>query len=139
MGKSAGLREMPLHQHHSQTVSERIDQLMVGVFVADESVRLSKLSEHLAPEFVYISPHAVVDGAQGLSDAFSRFRQEEWLHAALRRTSAVDVHHAHFRYTWEREEAGKIAMEGWSFGWLNATGKISTVVSFDGLVPGQHP
>lgn len=111
---------------------------MIAVFIGDERDRIDKLSAHLAPDFVYISPGAVVEGAQGLSDAFSHYRHDEWLHTVLRRTSAVDVHHAQFRYAWEREEGGQITMEGWSFGWMNAEGKISRIVSFDGLIPGQY-
>jgi hypothetical protein len=126
------------HHHHPDSVAERIDGLMAGVFVADDRVRIERLSEHLAPGFVYISPGAVVDGADGLSDAFSHYRHDSWLHASLRRTSAVDVHHGHFRYSWERTEGGKVAMEGWSFGWLDAQGKIARIVSFDGLVPGTR-
>ncbi len=77
----------------------------------------------------------MVEGAEGLSEAFSRFRQDEQLPATLRRTSAVDIHHAHFRYSWERAEGDEIAMEGWSFGWMDASGLVSRIVSFDGLVP----
>jgi hypothetical protein len=27
-------------------------------------------------------------------------------------------------------------MEGWSFGWMDTSGLVSRIVSFDGLVPG---
>jgi hypothetical protein len=109
---------------------------MVAVFIDDDGERLEKLAEHLAPDFVYISPQIVVEGAEGLSEAFSRFRQDARLPAALGRTSAVDVHHAHFRPSPERAEGDEIAMEGWSFGWMDASGLLSRIASFDGLVPG---
>jgi hypothetical protein len=124
------------HHHHPETVAERIDQLMVAVFSRDELTRVAQLAQHLAPDFVYISPGAVVEGAPGLSDAFIRFRHDEWRHPALRRTTEVDVHHAHFRYAWARSEAGHVVMEGWSFGWMNDAGLISQIVSFDGLLTG---
>jgi hypothetical protein len=124
-------------RHHSEDpLADRIDDLMAAVFIDDDRECLEKLAEHLAPDFVYISPQTVVEGAEGLSEAFSRFRQDEQPLAALRRTSAVDVHHAHFRYSWERSEGDEIAMEGWSFGWMDASGLVSRIVSFDGLVPG---
>ena len=126
------------HHHHPETLAERIDQLMVAVFIRDERDRMQRLAEHLAPDFVYINPGAVVEEAQGLSDAFSRFRHDEWPLTVLQRTSAVDVHHAHFRYAWERKEGGETEMEGWSFGWMNATGLISRIVAFGGLIPGQY-
>jgi hypothetical protein len=124
-------------RHHSEDpLADRIDDLMAAVFIDDDRECLEKLAEHLAPDFVYISPQTVVEGAEGLSEAFSRFRQDEQPLAALRRTSAVDVHHAHFRYSRERSEGDEIAMEGWSFGWMDASGLVSRIVSFDGLVPG---
>jgi hypothetical protein len=108
---------------------------MAAVFIGNDRERLEKLAAPLAPDFVYISPQTVVEGADGLSEAFSRFRRDERRPTALRRTSDVDMHHAHFRYSWERMERGEIAMEGWSFGWVNDAGLVSRIVSFDGLVP----
>jgi hypothetical protein len=123
-------------RHHSEDpLADRIDELMAAVFIDNDRERLEKLAEHLAPDLAYISPQSVVEGAKGLSEAFSRFRQDEQLPAILRRTSAVDVHDAHFRYSWERAEGHEIAMEGWSFGWMDASGLVSRIVSFDGLVP----
>jgi hypothetical protein len=126
-------------RHHSpESVAECIDHLMAAVFIRDDQERMERLILHVAPEFVYISPRAVVDGAQGLSDAFSRYRHDDWRHTSLHRTSDVDVHHAHFRYSWERMENGASAMEGWSFGWMIADGRVARIVAFDGLIPGQH-
>jgi hypothetical protein len=125
-------------RHHSEDpLADRIDDLMAAVFIDDDRERLEEWAEHLAPDFVYISPQTVVEGAEGLSEAFSRFRQDEELPADLRRTSGMDVHHAHFRYSWERAEGDEIAVEGWSFGWMDASGLVSRIVSFDGLVPGR--
>jgi hypothetical protein len=128
-----------MFRRHPQedSLADRIDDLMVAVFIGNERERLDKLAEHLASDFVYISPQTVVEGAQGLSEAFNRFRHDERRPTTLRRTSAVDVHHAHFRYSWERTEGGQVALEGWSFGWMDATGLIARIVSFDGLVPGE--
>jgi len=124
-------------RHHSEDpLAHRIDDLMAAVFIDDDRERLEKLANPLGPDFVYISPQTVVEGAKELSEAFRRVRPGEQLPVALRRTSAVDVHHAHFRYSWERAEGDEIAMEGWSFGWMDASGLVSRIVSFDGLVPG---
>ena len=127
-------------RHHSEDpLADRIDDPMAAASIDDDRERLETLAEHLTPDFVNISPRTVVEGAEGLSEAFSRFRQDEQPPAALRRTSAVDVHHAHFRYSWERAEGHEIVMEGWSFGWIDASGLLSRIVSFDGLVPGGSP
>ena len=99
---------------------------------------MEALTRHVAPDLVYVSPEAVFEGPQGLSDAFSRYRSEGWWQTGLRRTSPVDLHHGYFRFTWERVERGAAVMEGWSFGCLDDTGAICRVVTFEGLVPGQH-
>ena len=122
--------------HHAEAVAERIDHLMEAVFVADDRDRLARLAEHLAPDFVYVSPEAVFGGAEGLSEAFARYRHESWRVTRLRRTSDLEMHHGYFRYTWQRVEGGAVAMEGWSFGSVDDTGAIDRVVAFEGLVPG---
>ena len=126
------------HDHEGEQIAERIDHLMAAVFVADEGERMEDLTRHVAPDLVYVSPEAVFEGPQGLSDAFSRYRSEGWWQTGLRRTSPVDLHHGYFRFTWERVERGAAVMEGWSFGCLDDTGAICRVVTFEGLVPGQH-
>jgi hypothetical protein len=110
---------------------------MAAVFVADEGERMQMLHQHVAPDLIYVSPEAVFEGPEGLSDAFSRYRNEAWWQTALRRTSPIDLHHGYFRFTWERVERGATAMAGWSFGSLDDGGAIRRVVSFEGLVPGQ--
>ena len=124
--------------HHAEAVAQRIDHLMEAVFVADDRDRLARLAEHLAPDFVYVSPEAVFDGAEGLSDAFARYRRESWRGTRLRRTSELEMHHGYFRYSWERVESGAVVMEGWSFGSVDDTGAIDRVVAFEGLVPGAQ-
>jgi hypothetical protein len=124
--------------HRAEALAARIDHLMEAVFVTDDRERLARLADHLAPDFVYVSPEAVFDGAQGLSDAFAPYRREPGRGTRLRRTSALEVHHGYFRYTWERVERGVVAMEGWSFGSVDGSGAIDRVVAFEGLVPGEH-
>jgi hypothetical protein len=60
---------------------------MLDVFVPEERERIARLEEHLAPDFVFVSPAAVFEGAQGLSDAYSTYRHDEWLQVVLRRSS----------------------------------------------------
>ncbi len=124
------------HDHRDEKIETRIDHLMAGVFVVNDDERMESLAAHVAPDFVYVSPEAVFEGPQGLSDAFTRHRNAvRW--TSLQRTSPVDIHHGYFRYCWERIERGTVAMEGWSFGWLDEAGAICRVVTFEGLVPGQ--
>lgn len=125
------------HGHEDEQIAQRIDHVMAAVFVADEGERMQMLHQHVAPDLIYVSPEAVFEGPEGLSDAFSRYRNEAWWQTALRRTSPIDLHHGYFRFTWERVERGATAMAGWSFGSLDDGGAIRRVVSFEGLVPGQ--
>jgi hypothetical protein len=127
------------HHHGPDTLADRIDDLMVAVFIDDDAERLDKLAEHLAPSFVYISPQTVVDGVEGFSEAFRRFRHDPRRPTTLQRTSTVDGHHGHFRYTWRRAEGDDLTMEGWGFGWTDTAGLIARIVAFDGLVPGELP
>ena len=122
--------------HHEEAVAARIDHLMAAVFDPDDRERLTRLADHLAPDFVYVSPDAVFGGAAGLSEAFARYRRESWRDTVLRRTSVLEMHHGFFRYTWERLERGVVAMEGWGFGSVDESGAIDRVVVFEGLVPG---
>ncbi len=125
------------HDHQDEEIAERVDHLMAAVFLADDDERMEALTEHVAPDLVYVSPEAVFEGTDGLSDAFARYRKEGWWQTGLRRTSPVDLHHGYFRFSWERVERGATAMEGWSFGCLDEAGAICRVVTFEGLVPGQ--
>ena len=44
-------------RHHTEDpLADRIDDLMAAVFIDNDRERLEKLAEHLAPDFVYISP-----------------------------------------------------------------------------------
>jgi hypothetical protein len=124
------------HDRRSEDVARRIDHLMEAVLVADGHDRVTRIAEHVAPDFVYVSPEAVFDGAEGLSEAFARFRHDAWRDTRLRRTSPVEMHHGYFRYSWARVERGATTVEGWSFGSVDESGAIDRVVVFEGLVPG---
>jgi hypothetical protein len=126
------------HHHHPEPVAARIDALMAAVFLADDTERLEHLTPHLAADFVFVTPAAVVDGAEGLSDAFGRSRHDEWRHTSLRRTSPVELHHGYFRFAWQRVERGDVVMEGWGFGQVDDEGRLRRVVTFDGMVPGEE-
>jgi hypothetical protein len=125
------------HHHEDEEIAARVDHLMAAVFVSDDDERTGALTRHVAPDLVYVTPEAVFEGVEGLSDAFARYRNEGWWQTGLRRTSPVDLHHGYFRFSWERIERGATVMEGWSFGSLDEAGAICRVVTFEGLVPGQ--
>jgi hypothetical protein len=127
-----------LHHHHPETVAARIDALMAAVFELDDALRLSHLKGDLATDFVFVTPSAVVDSAEGLSDVFSHYRHDAWRHASLRRSSPVEVHHGYLRFSWERVEGGQVAMAGWGFGQIDEEGRLRRLVTFDGMVPASE-
>jgi hypothetical protein len=126
------------HDAHNDDLSARVDHLMVDVLVDDERARLDGLRARLSPDFVYVGPDAVFDGADGLSEAFARYRHDRSLAASVRRTSPVDQHHGWFRFTWARVERGVTAVEGWAIGSLDDAGAIRRLVVFEGLEPGPR-
>lgn len=123
------------HDHRGEDVAERIDHLMTAVFVPDDAERRARVAEHVAPDFVYVGPDGVFDGADGLGDAFVAYRRHGH-RTTLHRTSAVEIHHGYFRFSWQRSEEGSGAVEGWGFGSLDDQGAIRRVVVFEGLTPG---
>jgi hypothetical protein len=124
------------HHHHVETLENRIDGLMAAVFLRDDVERMAQLSPHLAQNFVFVTPSAVFDAAEGLGEAFAHYRHDDWLGTSLRRTSPVETHHGYYRFSWQRVERGAVAMEGWAFGQVDEAGLIGRLVTFDGMVPG---
>jgi hypothetical protein len=123
--------------HRAEVLAVRIDHLMTSIVLADAETRLDAVRTHVAPDVVYVSPRAVFDGPEGLSEAFERLRRSDRQPASLRRTSAVDSHHHYFRFTWERVERSAVVMSGWIFGTLDESGAIDRFVAFEGLEPGE--
>ena len=126
------------HDLPDDDLPARVDQLMVDVLVGDERERMDGLRARLSPDFVYVGPDAVFDGAEGLSEAFARYRHDRGLAASLRRTTPVDQHHGWFRFTWARVERNVTAVEGWAIGSLDDAGAIRRLIVFEGLEPGQR-
>jgi hypothetical protein len=125
------------HDHRTEDLTARIDHLMAAVFEPDDADRLTRLAEHVPPDFVYVGPDGVFDGAAGLSEAFVAYRRAARV-TTLRRTSPIDIHHGFFRFSWQRLEDGRSAMEGWAFGALDERGAIRRIVVFEGLTPGRN-
>ena len=53
------------HGHENEEIAERIDHLMVAVFVTDDDERMDILTRHVAPDLVYVTPEAVFEGPPG--------------------------------------------------------------------------
>jgi hypothetical protein len=74
-------------------LTARVDHLMIDVLVEDERQRLVGLRACRSPDFVYVRPDGVLDGADRLCKTFARYRHDRSLASSARRTSPVDRHH----------------------------------------------
>jgi hypothetical protein len=120
-------------------VAETIDALMSSFSIASADERLAKIRALVADDFVFVNPGFVTVGPGALSDAFGEFMAFLDNAVTIARTSEVELHHDHFRYSWVRYRGDQIEMEGCDFGWIDNAGELRRLVVFDHLVPRRLP
>lgn len=114
-------------------LSEAIDELMASPAVTDVAGRAEHIRALVTPDFIFVDPEFVAAGAKGAADAFGWHRAT----GEVVRTSAVEVNHGNFFYSWARRDDGEIVAEGYDFGSADRAGRIRRIVSF--LVPVPDP
>ena len=112
-------------------LGETIDALMSCFTIAGADERLAKIRDLVASDFVFVNPGFVAEGPEELSDAFGRFLAFLEGGVTITRTSEVELHHDHFRYSWARDRRGQVEMEGCDFGWVGDAGELRRLVVFD--------
>jgi len=101
----------------------------------DVAKRRQLLEQSLADDATYTDPQSDVAGRDGLIELISGF-QAQVNGAKIVATSAVDVHHEKFRFTWAMLAAdGSRMIEGIDFGELAPDGRIKKIVGFFGPPP----
>lgn len=101
----------------------------------DVAKRRALLEQAWADDATYTDPQSDVAGRDGLIDLISGF-QAQVSGAQIVATSAVDVHHEKFRFTWAMKSAdGATMMEGIDYGELAPDGRIQKIVGFFGPPP----
>jgi hypothetical protein len=101
----------------------------------DASKRRALLERAWADGATYTDPQSDVSGIDGLIELISGFQQQV-NGAKIVATSAVDVHHDKFRFTWAMQAAdGATMIEGIDYGELAPDGRIQKIVGFFGPPP----
>jgi hypothetical protein len=101
----------------------------------DVAKRRQLLEQSWADDGTYTDPQSDVAGRDALIELISGF-QAQVNGARIVPTSAVDVHHERFRFTWAMLGAdGSRMMEGIDYGELAADGRIKKIVGFFGPPP----
>lgn len=101
----------------------------------DVTKRRQILEQSWADEATYTDPQSHAEGPDALVEVISGF-QAQFKDAQIVATSAVDVHHEKFRFTWAMLAAdGSKMMEGIDFGELAPDGRIKKIVGFFGPPP----
>jgi hypothetical protein len=116
-------------------VSDTIDALMEAATIPGDDERLARIRQLVTEDFVFVNPGFIAEGPDALARTLGRFMG--FLGNAIRvvRTSEVDQHHGHFRYTWARHRGDQIEMEGCDFGWADEAGRLKRLVVFDHILP----
>ncbi len=101
----------------------------------DIAKRRQLLEQSLADDATYTDPQSHAEGPGALVELISGF-QAQVSGAKIVATSAVDVHHEKFRFSWAMLAAdGSTMMEGIDFGELAPDGRIQKIVGFFGPAP----
>jgi hypothetical protein len=108
---------------------------MAAATIAGDDERLAKIRTLVTGDFIFVNPGFTAEGPEALSAAFGRFMGFLDSAVAVVRTSEVDFHHDHFRYTWARYQGDQLAMEGCDFGWVDAAGQLKRLAVFDHVSP----
>ena len=120
-------------------IAQTIDALMSTFSITRAEERLASIRSLVASDFVFVNPGFVADGPEELSAAFGEFMAFLDNGVRIARTSEVEIHHDHFRYSWARYRGGVIEMEGCDFGWVGNAGELKRLVVFDHLGPRRLP
>jgi hypothetical protein len=101
----------------------------------DVAKRRQLLEQAWADDATYTDPQSHAEGPDALVELIGGF-QAQFAGAKIVATSAADVHHEKFRFTWAMQAAdGSTMMEGIDFGELAPDGRIQRIVGFFGPPP----
>ena len=113
---------------------ESFDHMMAAWNERDPERVRGHLEKALSPEVHFVDPSADTRGLDEF-EANVHAVQERIPGAEYRRSSPVDGHHNLYRYHWEIWRDGKLVMPGFDVTEVDATGRVTRVVGFFGLMP----
>ena len=121
----------------SAELARKIDNLMSLATEPGVPHRLARLRMLVSEEVQFINPGAMAVGVQELTQVFDWLSRSLPSDTEIRRTSTIDCHHDHFRYTWVRCQNGQVEAEGVDLGQAGSDGRIVKIVTFDWLTPNE--
>ena len=116
-------------------LARKIDELMSLATQPNVPDRLARLRELVSEEIQFINPGVMAVGVQELTQVFDWLSQSLPRGTEIRRTSSIDCHHDHFRYSWVRRQDGHVEADGEDLGQAGSDGRIVKIVTFDGPIP----
>jgi hypothetical protein len=121
----------------STDVTTTVDHYLAAWNERDPQRRAEWIERAWAPEGRLIDPPLEGAGHAGISDAAAAMH-EHYAGHRFERTSGVDAHHDHLRFTWQLVGPdGAVAVAGIDVADLAADGRLARVVGFFGELPAR--
>ena len=119
----------------NETTTAVIDGYLAAYGEPDADVRGVRIEAVWAPDGRLLDPPAAGEGHVGI-DGLATALQGQFPGHRFRRTSAVDAHHDHVRFTWELVAPdGTPVLAGMDVGRLGRDGRLEQIVGFFGELP----
>jgi hypothetical protein len=116
-------------------VTTIVDSYLAALSEADATERTQLVERAWAADGRFVDPLLDVRGHDAIGDIALAVR-EQFPDHTFRRTSGVDTHHDHVRFTWELvgpDDA--VALAGIDVGVLAGDGRLSEIIGFFGDAP----
>lgn len=116
-------------------LADTIENHLDGLNETEPGLRSQKLEQVWAIDGRLIDPPLAGSGRTEISEMVGTL-QAQFPGHSFRRTSAIDAHHEHFRYSWEFVAPdGSVALSGLDVGELAGDGSIARITGFFGDLP----
>jgi len=116
-------------------LTDTIDVHLDGLNETDPALRTQKLMQVWAIDGRLIDPPLAGSGLSEINEMIGTL-QAQFAGHSFRRSSAIDAHHEHFRYSWEFVAPdGSIALSGLDVGEVAGDGSIVRITGFFGDLP----
>ena len=110
--------------------TEVIDSYIAMWNEADPARRRRLIAQVWSDGARYVDPALEGEGHAGI-DSMVQAVQQRFPGHRFRRTSAVDAHHGHLRFTWElAPEQGAPVVKGTEFGMLDGGNRLQSITGF---------
>jgi hypothetical protein len=121
-----------------ETVSSLIDNYLAAYCEPDRVRRSSLVRRVFADDARLIDPPLTAQGHTQI-EAQAETLLTQFVGHRFRRSSGIDVHNGHARYSWQLVDAdGKVRLEGQDMAQIDDHGLLSKVVGFFGPLPPLH-